>query len=178
MGAAWPTLVVAGASLLLLLITRPRSLDASLPNVKVLQSRESDVVQLRSYTAPVDAVLEGCGDVCRTNMTGRPGKYFDIIEKRVDCMGLMTNAAIDGGFNAAGRSRCRQRRVCLHLPCALQQRQKTRACHQINEITFPSTHTTHCYKLIMQLACLRRNHQKLFQNTSWPDSRTMAGWQW
>lgn len=52
---------------------------------------------LRSYAAPIDAVLVGCGDVCRTDMPATPGKFFDVVEKVIDCAALMTNAAIDGG---------------------------------------------------------------------------------
>lgn len=45
--------------------------------------------------AHIRAVLQGCGDICRVDMTGTPSLCFDHIEKEVDCQELMANAAID-----------------------------------------------------------------------------------
>jgi hypothetical protein len=53
------------------------------------------------YHAHMKAVLAGCGDICRVDMTGEPSLYFDHIEKEVDCHALMTNAAIDAPMLAA-----------------------------------------------------------------------------
>jgi len=43
----------------------------------------------------VQDVLVGCGQVCNTSMTGRAGKFYNFIEKHVDCAGLWSNVAID-----------------------------------------------------------------------------------
>jgi len=42
-------------------------------------------------------LLDGCGDICRYDIEGKPSLMFDYIEKKVDCPALMSNAAIDTG---------------------------------------------------------------------------------
>ena len=36
-----------------------------------------------------------CGDLCDTNLTGTPGKYFDVIKKDFSCEALFRNELID-----------------------------------------------------------------------------------
>ena len=50
------------------------------------------------YHAHMKAVLQGCQDICRVDMAGEPSLYFDHIRKDVDCLALMTNAAIDAAM--------------------------------------------------------------------------------
>jgi hypothetical protein len=46
----------------------------------------------------LEAVLKGCGDVCRDDMTGEPSKFFNHLTKKVDCPALLSNAAIDASM--------------------------------------------------------------------------------
>jgi hypothetical protein len=43
------------------------------------------------------AVLKGCGDICRHDIPGTPGLFFDYVEKEVNCPAILSNAAIDAG---------------------------------------------------------------------------------
>lgn len=47
------------------------------------------------YHAHMKAVLKGCKDICRVDMSGEPSLYFDHIKKDVDCHALMINEHID-----------------------------------------------------------------------------------
>jgi len=60
----------------------------------------SEVVSMEGdYTDHINAVLEGCGDICSIQCTDAvPSLYFDYIEKQVDCMSLLTNPAIDAAM--------------------------------------------------------------------------------
>ena len=48
-----------------------------------------------SYIDHMNAVLKGCGDICRADMNGVPSLYHDYIEKEVDCVSLLSNPTID-----------------------------------------------------------------------------------
>ena len=43
----------------------------------------------------IESVRKSCGQVCDTSVTGTPGKYYDVIEKTVDCDALFSNPDID-----------------------------------------------------------------------------------
>ena len=43
----------------------------------------------------VQSVKKSCGDVCNLAKTGKPGKYFDEIEKDINCPALFSNPDID-----------------------------------------------------------------------------------
>lgn len=45
-----------------------------------------------------EKVLEGCGEICETSKDGTPSKFFNFIEKKVDCHALMSNEAIDAAM--------------------------------------------------------------------------------
>lgn len=40
-------------------------------------------------------MLEGCGEICDTTITGTMGKFFNTVHKRVDCMALYANEEND-----------------------------------------------------------------------------------
>jgi hypothetical protein len=44
-------------------------------------------------------LLEGCGEVCDVDIHGQPSLFFEHIEKKVDCEGLLTNQAIDAAMS-------------------------------------------------------------------------------
>jgi hypothetical protein len=48
-----------------------------------------------SYLAHISRVLQGCGEICDTSMSGQSAIFFAHIKKRVDCLALWSNAAID-----------------------------------------------------------------------------------
>jgi len=43
----------------------------------------------------MQAVLEGCEDICRIDMPGEASLYHDYIEKQVNCKAILSNPAID-----------------------------------------------------------------------------------
>jgi len=43
----------------------------------------------------IGEILEGCGEICNTSITGKDGIFFQYITKQVDCVGLWQNTAID-----------------------------------------------------------------------------------
>ena len=43
----------------------------------------------------VASVRKSCGEICDQSITGKPGKYFDEIQKKVDCDALFSNPDID-----------------------------------------------------------------------------------
>lgn len=43
----------------------------------------------------IDSVKKSCGEICDQSIEGKPGKYFDFIEKKVDCEALFSNPDID-----------------------------------------------------------------------------------
>ena len=43
----------------------------------------------------IASVKKSCGEVCDLNKKGKPGKYFDVIEKNFDCLGLFSNPDFD-----------------------------------------------------------------------------------
>lgn len=91
------------AALALLILMRPCTQSTTpsrlrIPHTAGATAAPPAVLLRRSYSAPVDDVLVGCGDICHTDMAGAPGKYFDTIKKHVDCDALMTNAAIDAAM--------------------------------------------------------------------------------
>ena len=47
------------------------------------------------YQQHLNAVLNGCGEICDLSMTGQPSLFFNYIQKNFDCLALGTNAAID-----------------------------------------------------------------------------------
>lgn len=47
----------------------------------------------------LDRVLKGCDEICSYTVKGVPSKFFDYIQKNVDCEGLLQNAAIDEAMN-------------------------------------------------------------------------------
>lgn len=48
-----------------------------------------------SYVDHMQAVLEGCADICRIDMPGEASLYHDYIEKQVNCKAILSNPAID-----------------------------------------------------------------------------------
>ena len=40
-------------------------------------------------------ILQGCGDICNTSITGKHGIFFEQITKKVDCSAIWRNTAID-----------------------------------------------------------------------------------
>ena len=46
----------------------------------------------------MDAVLEGCGDICRIDMKGVPSLFHNYMEKLFDCKALLMNEAIDAAM--------------------------------------------------------------------------------
>jgi len=42
-----------------------------------------------------EMMLKGCGEICDATITGNPGKYFNEVRKKVDCMGLYSNVEND-----------------------------------------------------------------------------------
>ena len=53
----------------------------------------------------IESIRKSCGQVCDTSKTGTPGKYFNKIEKTIDCDALFANPDIDapGDFHDAPR---------------------------------------------------------------------------
>lgn len=50
---------------------------------------------------PLSQLLQGCGEICSIEgIQEHPSLYFPYIEKKVDCEGLMRNAAIDASMEA------------------------------------------------------------------------------
>ena len=44
----------------------------------------------------LNSIKESCGDVCNQRSDGQPfNKYFDLVEKEINCMALFTNPDID-----------------------------------------------------------------------------------
>ena len=51
------------------------------------------------YEKHLMQVMDGCGEICDTNIRGLPSLFFDHIKKKLDCIAIGTNAAIDAaGF--------------------------------------------------------------------------------
>lgn len=55
----------------------------------------------KRYSSPllehIAHVLDGCGQICNTSMTGEKGLFYDQIKKSLDCPALWANSAIDAG---------------------------------------------------------------------------------
>ncbi len=64
--------------------------------VEILQELSKyDSDSSSSYFAHITRVLQGCGEICDTSMSGQSGIFFNQIKKKVDCSALWSNAAID-----------------------------------------------------------------------------------
>lgn len=48
-----------------------------------------------SNAAYLHDLLQGCNEVCNTSIAGSPGKYFNEVKKKVDCIGLFGNLQSD-----------------------------------------------------------------------------------
>jgi hypothetical protein len=46
----------------------------------------------------MQALLKGCGGICRIDMPDRASLYHDYIEKEVNCREMLTNPAIDAAM--------------------------------------------------------------------------------
>jgi hypothetical protein len=57
-----------------------------------------EVNNTRSYNSSLDSILESCGEICHTNISGTPGKFFEALVKKVDCMAILTNPALDASM--------------------------------------------------------------------------------
>lgn len=47
------------------------------------------------YACRRNAVLQGCGEVCNTEMSGAPSLFFNAVRKHMACRALWSNSAID-----------------------------------------------------------------------------------
>jgi hypothetical protein len=62
------------------------------------QFNGTGILLQRSYNASLDSILENCGEICHTNISGTPGKFFEALVKKVDCMAILTNPALDASM--------------------------------------------------------------------------------
>lgn len=61
-----------------------------------LSQQDSGALQSENpYKRHMEAVKNGCGDICKIDMEGSPSLFHDYIEKEVDCLSLLSNPAID-----------------------------------------------------------------------------------
>ncbi len=67
----------------------------------IQEEEESDKPKLSSkeiyanLKKTIASVRESCGQVCDTSVTGKPDKYYEYIEKEVNCEALFSNPDID-----------------------------------------------------------------------------------
>ena len=71
------------------------------PEINEVEIDEDSVPKIPSKTVyenlkkTVASVRKSCGEICDTTISGKPGKYFDEIHKKVDCDALFSNPDID-----------------------------------------------------------------------------------
>jgi hypothetical protein len=68
---------------------------ATLETVEFVKSLRSTTHSSDFLEDHIAEILEGCGDICNTSITGKDGIFFQHIAKRVNCSALWQNAAID-----------------------------------------------------------------------------------
>lgn len=93
-----------------LLVDRTRSVPHAINADSHAAAKASDALDLvtmeaddeRSpYHLPLKQLLLGCSEVCGINKPGTPSRFFNYIEKHVDCDAIMQNAAIDAPMTAS-----------------------------------------------------------------------------
>jgi hypothetical protein len=75
------------------LFSGPFDLDSFSKNVG--RNQPNDNISDPYDDAHREMMLKGCGEICDTKIMGKPGKFFNEVRKKVDCMGLYSNVEND-----------------------------------------------------------------------------------